>query len=103
MAECIVHFEVHENGGEVSKLRGLVMIEPGKKPTVEEVQDMLQMMGYPVKIDDKERYEYVPATSGVDWNKIIVKKMDTGEETFTPDMQLKALAESMMQRNSRSI
>ena len=104
MGECIVHFEVIERGGEVSKLRGLVMTEKGKKPTLEEVQAMLRMMEFNAHAEDADHYTFVPAASGGNWEKIVVKKMDTGEEVFTPDLQLKALADSMMQhRSSRPI
>lgn len=103
MAECIVHFEVHDRSGEVSKLRGLIMNDGGK-PTVEDVQEMLGFMGYPVKVEDDERYTYLPSAAGSEWVKIVVKKLDTGEEEFTPDTHLKALAESMMSaRSSRPI
>lgn len=100
MVECIVHFEVHERDGEVSKLRGLVMTEKGRKPTLEEVQAMLRMMEYDARADDTDHYTFVPAASGANWEKIVVKKMDTGEEVFTPDLQLKTLAESMMKQRS---
>ena len=104
MAECIVHFEVHENSGDISKLRGLIMNEAGKKPTVDEVKQMLQIMGYAANIEDADQYTFTPAAAGAKWNKIVRKKLDCGEETFTPDLHLKALAESMMKhRNSRPI
>ncbi|MBR2568094.1 MAG: dipeptidyl aminopeptidase [Paenibacillus sp.] len=102
MAECIVYFEVHDRNGEVHKLRGWVMLEEGRKPTAAEVQEMLSMMGYETRIADDKQYEYEPLSSSA-FERIIVKKMDNGEETFTPDPMLKALAESMMEKNRRSI
>lgn len=103
MVECIVYFEVHDRDGEIHKLRGLVMLEEGRKPTTAEVQEMLTMMGYETRIADEAHYEFGPVLSSSVFEHIVVKKFDAGEKTFTPDPMVKALAESMMEKNRRSI
>lgn len=102
MVECIVHFEVHDRDGDVHKLRGLVMIEEGRKPTALEVQEMLSMMGYETRITNEDTYQYEPLSSAT-IDQVVIKKLDAGEESFTPDPMLKMLAESMMEKNRRSI
>ncbi|MCG7408627.1 dipeptidyl aminopeptidase [Paenibacillus sp. ACRRX] len=101
MKECIIHFDLQARNGEIEKLRGLVMIEEGKKPTAAQILDMLDMMGYKASIEDEDHYVFAPAGGSSTFDKIVVKKMDAGEESFTPDPFLKAIAESMMEKNRR--
>ncbi|MGG3839575.1 dipeptidyl aminopeptidase [Paenibacillus dendritiformis] len=100
--ECIVHFEaVHRGEGEIAKLRGLVMTEEGKKPTPLELEEMFQMMGYNVRCADEDSLIFVPKTSDGDIEELRVKKLDIGEESYTPDMQLRAIAEQLMSKPNR--
>ncbi|MBG9792491.1 dipeptidyl aminopeptidase/acylaminoacyl-peptidase [Paenibacillus dendritiformis] len=100
--ECIVHFEaVHRGAGEIAKLRGLVMTEEGKKPTPPELEEMFRMMGYNVRCTDKDSLIFEPNTSDGDIEEIRVKKLDIGEESYTPDMQLRAIAEQLMNKPNR--
>ncbi|GAC41018.1 hypothetical protein [Paenibacillus popilliae] len=100
--ECIVHFEaVHRGEGEIAKLRGLVMTEEGKKPTPPELEEMFRMMGYNVRCTDEGSLIFVPVTSEGDIEEIRVKKLNIGEESYSPDMKLHAIAEQLMSKPNR--
>ncbi|SDF30714.1 hypothetical protein SAMN04488689_104263 [Paenibacillus sp. cl6col] len=102
--ECIVHFEVvHHGTDEIAKLRGLVMTPDKEKPTVDDVQEMLRMMGYEVHCTDEAALRFEPDRAGTDVEEIRIKKVDMGEEVYTPDMQLRAIAEQLMSKPNRSI
>ncbi|RJG26768.1 dipeptidyl aminopeptidase [Paenibacillus thiaminolyticus] len=102
--ECIVHFDaVHRGEGEIAKLRGLVMTEEGKKPTTPELEEMFRMMGYNVHCTNENSLVFEPDTNDGDIEELRVKKLDIGEQSYTPDMQLRAIAEQLMNKPNRPI
>ncbi|MCE5168579.1 dipeptidyl aminopeptidase [Paenibacillus profundus] len=100
--ECIVHFEVvHHGAGDVAKLRGLVMTPEGEKPSPLDLEQMFSSMGYDVACEDEDSLVFLPRGAGSDVEEIRVKKLDMGEETFTPDAHLRAIAEQLMSKPNR--
>ncbi|MBD8499908.1 dipeptidyl aminopeptidase [Paenibacillus arenosi] len=101
MVEVIVHFDVLERDGDTSHLRGLIMADPGEKPTISQVENMLRSMGYQVTAEDNEHYVYVPVEAGTEVKKIEVRKMDNGEEEFSIDPHMKMIVQNLMGKPHR--
>ncbi|MBN3524693.1 dipeptidyl aminopeptidase [Paenibacillus apiarius] len=100
--ECIVHFEVVHHGAEdVAKLRGLVMTPKGERPSPHDLEQMFSSMGYDVACKDEDSLVFMPKGTGSDVEEIHVKKLDMGEETYTPDANLRAIAEQLMSKPNR--
>lgn len=93
--ECIVHFRVM-HPEEPKELRGLIMLEPGQKPGVEQITDMFKIMGFDVRPDNVEELIFKPADARADYTYIRVIELDTGEEVYREDMNLRAILETLL-------
>ncbi|MWV45718.1 hypothetical protein GRF59_19060 [Paenibacillus sp. HJL G12] len=93
--ECIVRFEVKYRQ-ELKRLRGLLFIEKGKRPDGEQLIEMFKDMKYQVALTDPEKLIFTPVEPGSDYEYIRVTELDTGEEKYTEDHDLKKLIGSLM-------
>ncbi|UHA75016.1 dipeptidyl aminopeptidase [Paenibacillus sp. 481] len=100
--EYIVHFDVeHKGTKEVSKLRGLVMVPKGERPSVSDLVAMFSAMGYDVRCEDEATYTFVPNAADTDYTEIHIKKMDNGEEEFVIDPHLKMMVDLLVNKPNR--
>jgi hypothetical protein len=98
--ECIVHFKViypHET----KMLRGLVMLEKGRKPSIEDFLRVFSRMGYDVKLTDEKDLIFKPLSGSKDYTLDIVRVEldgDDGEAKSYEDRQLKAILEQLLRK-----
>ncbi|MFB5762394.1 hypothetical protein [Paenibacillus medicaginis] len=96
--ECIVHFRVvHEQ--ETKELRGLILVEQGSQPSVQQIIAMLGHMGYEVRQDSADELVFRPADGGADYRYIRITELDTGEEVYREDRHLRTLLENLLPRH----
>ncbi|WP_309272943.1 hypothetical protein [Paenibacillus sp.] len=93
--ECIVHFEV-KHGQEMKRLRGLLFIEKGKKPSTEQLVEMFKDMNYHVALTASDKLLFTPVKAGENYEYIRVIELDTGEAKYTEDRDLKNVITSLM-------
>ncbi|MEC0373385.1 hypothetical protein P9847_02730 [Paenibacillus chibensis] len=93
--ECIVRFEVKYRQ-ELKRLRGLLFIEKGKKPETRQLLEMFKDMKYEVALTDPDRLLFTPVAAGADYEYIRITELDTGEEKYTEDRDLKNLIGSLL-------
>ncbi|BFH60071.1 MULTISPECIES: hypothetical protein [Paenibacillus] len=93
--ECIVHFEV-KNRQEIKRLRGLLFIEKGKKPSAEQLIEMFKDMHYEVALTEPDRLLFTPTKANEEYEYIRVTELDTGEEKYTEDRDLKNIISTLM-------
>ncbi|MCC3379048.1 hypothetical protein ACFQ5D_04820 [Paenibacillus farraposensis] len=93
--ECIVHFRVM-HPEEPKELRGLIMLESGGKPGIDQITDMFKDMGYNVRPDNPEELIFKPVDAGADYTYIRVIELDTGEEVYHEDRNLRAILENLL-------
>lgn len=94
--ECIVHFELIRED-KVSPLRGVVDIEPGTKPSIDQLLQMFKDMDLGVTLENADRYIF-SSLQPDDRYKIQVKKFDTGDkkEQSGEDNELKSIISNLM-------
>ncbi|MFM9278247.1 hypothetical protein [Paenibacillus jiagnxiensis] len=93
--ECIVHFRVvYEK--ETKELRGLILVEQGGKPSIEQIIAMLGNMGYEVRQDSADELVFRPADAGAGYRYIRITELDTGEEVYREDRHLRMLLENLL-------
>ncbi|OPA77861.1 hypothetical protein BVG16_14780 [Paenibacillus selenitireducens] len=97
--ECIVHYELIR-GEKVSPLRGVVDVEPGHKPSVNELLDMFKDSDLHVVVDDPSRLTF-RSTTPDDKYTIRVKKFDTGEKNndYVEDTELKSIISNFIPKS----
>lgn len=97
--ECIVHYELIRDT-KISPLRGMIEVEPGVKPTVNQLIDMFNKTDLHVVAEDASRNLFRSTTPG-DSFKIRVKKFDMGDkqDDYVEDTNLKAILSNLLPRN----
>ncbi len=64
--EHIVHFKIIR-GGESKKLTGLIYLEEGAEPTLEDFADCLKQCGHDVHIEDEKHFIFRSNDPGEDY------------------------------------
>lgn len=100
--ECIVHFEVMHHDG-VKELRGLIYPKEGNIPTESDFLQMFEEMGYKLRLEDRENLVFKPLEAGADYERVRVRRLDTGEKSYKEDGDVKSLLTNLIPRSSRPI
>ncbi|GAB6992107.1 hypothetical protein [Paenibacillus pini] len=93
--ECIVHFEVKHKEG-VKHLRGLVFVGKGETPDAEQLIGMFKDMHYNVILSDRDKLVFTPTDALASYSSIRVTSLDTGEQKYTEDRDLKKVLGNLM-------
>lgn len=98
--ECIVHYELIR-GEKVSPLRGIVDVEPGRKPSENELLEMFKDSDLHVVVEDADRLTFRSTAPG-DTFTIRVKKFDTGEkkDDHVEDTELKSVISNFIPKST---
>lgn len=97
--ECIVHFQViYPQPQERKSLRGLIFVGQGQEPANNQLASMFKDMGFNVRLEDEEQLLFKPTDPGADFEFIRVTELDTGEEVYKEDRDLKAILEHLLPR-----
>ncbi|MEN1990173.1 MULTISPECIES: hypothetical protein [Paenibacillus] len=97
--ECIVHFQViYPQPQERKSLRGLIFVGQGQEPANSQLANMFKDMGFNVRLEDEEQLLFKPTDPGADFEFIRVTELDTGEEVYKEDRDLKAILEHLLPR-----
>ncbi|AZK48812.1 hypothetical protein [Paenibacillus lentus] len=100
--ECIVHFEVQYKQ-ETKELRGLIFLDEGEKPTEKDFLLMFEGMGYKLRLTDPENLVFTPIVPSSEYQRIRIRRLDTGEESYQEDRELKSLISNLLPKDSRPI
>lgn len=100
--ECIVHFDV-VHPDKTKELRGLILLEKGKSPTEADFLSMFSDMGYELKLSDQEKLIFTPLNAGADYKEIRIRKLDTGEDAYVEDRNLKSVISNLLPSQSKPI
>lgn len=93
--ECIVHFTVGYKEGP-KKLRGLIFVEEGEKPTGQQLLDMFREMEYQVVPDGNDELLFKPENPKETYAYIRVNELDMGQEKYTEDRNLKSILSELL-------
>ncbi|MDO7906657.1 hypothetical protein Q5741_09510 [Paenibacillus sp. JX-17] len=93
--ECIVHFRV-VHGKETKELRGLIMLKEGEQPGVDQLVTMFGDMGFAVKPDSGDELVFRTAEPQASFDYIRVTEIDTGEEVYREDHNLRSILENLL-------
>ncbi|WP_068613965.1 hypothetical protein [Paenibacillus tuaregi] len=100
--ECIVHFNViHPE--KTKELRGLILLAEGKAPTEEDFLSMFSDMGYQLRLSDREKLIFKPVNGDADYSEIRIQSLDTGEETYADDRNLKSVISNLLPPQSKPL
>lgn len=100
--ECIVHFDVvYED--QTKELRGLIFTEEGKKPSSEDIQKMLEEMGYQLRVKDLDHLSFEPAVAGAEYQEVRIRRLETGDKKVMEDQELKSIVANLLPSKSRPI
>ncbi|ANF95446.1 hypothetical protein [Paenibacillus bovis] len=100
--ECIVKFDVvypHE----IKSLRGLVFVDQDAMPGTEQLIGMFKDMSYQVTADPADPMRFLPAGASSTFEYIRIRELDTGEQKFTEDRDLKNLLSNLLPNQNRPI
>ncbi|WP_379397095.1 hypothetical protein [Paenibacillus lentus] len=100
--ECIVHFEV-EYKQETKELRGLIFLDEGKAPTEKDFLLMFEDMGYKLRLTDQDNLVFTPIVPSSEYQKIRIRRLDTGEKSYQEDGELKSIISNLLPKDSRPI
>jgi hypothetical protein len=98
--ECIVHFKVIYPQ-ETKMLRGLVFLESGQRPSINDFLGLFSRMGYDVKLTDEKDLIFKPVSGTKDYTLDIVRvELDDedGEAKSYEDQQLRAILEQLIRK-----
>lgn len=95
--ECIVHFEVEHPEGP-KRLRGLIILEPGRLPDENELISMFRDMGFDVTLADRDKLTFKPVNPGDNFSEIRITSLDTGGEQVSEDQILKSIVGNLLPR-----
>lgn len=100
--ECIVHFEV-EYKQQTKELRGLIFLDKGKKPSEQDFLSMFGEMGYKLRLADQENLVFLPTEPSAEYQKIRIRRLDTGEENYQTEGELKSIISNLLPKDTRPI
>ncbi|MBP2001640.1 hypothetical protein J2Z69_002685 [Paenibacillus shirakamiensis] len=100
--ECIVHFNV-VHPDKVKELRGLILLEAGTKPTEADFLSMFSDMGFQLIVKDREKLIFAPTDPGADYKEIRIRELDTGEDKYVEDKDLKSVITNLLPPTQRPI
>ncbi|WP_046213685.1 hypothetical protein [Paenibacillus wulumuqiensis] len=100
--ECIVKFDIVHNQ-ETKSLRGLVFVDKDSMPGTDQLTDMFKDMSYQVTADSSDPMRFLPAGPQADFEYIRIRELDTGEQKFTEDRDLKNLLSNLLPNQNRPI
>ncbi|MGG4554885.1 hypothetical protein MKX50_03830 [Paenibacillus sp. FSL W8-0186] len=100
--ECIVHFEV-EYKQKTKELRGLIFLDKGKTPTEQDFLSMFGDMGYKLRLADQENLVFLPTEPSAEYQKVRIRRLDTGEENYQTDGELKSIISNLLPKDTRPI
>jgi hypothetical protein len=95
MQECIVHFEV-KHKVESKQLRGIIFLDRKKQPGVEQLLEMFKDMNYNVTVTDHDPLMFTPVDPAADYRSLRITELDTGEEQYTEDRDLKSILNNLL-------
>ncbi|PZT53646.1 hypothetical protein [Paenibacillus silvae] len=97
--ECIVHFQViYPPPQERKTLRGLIFVGQGQEPATNQLVTMFKDMGFHVRLEDEAQLLFKPTDASANFEFIRVTELDTGEEVYKEDKDLKAILEHLLPR-----
>lgn len=97
--ECIVHFQViYPQPQERKTLRGLIFVGQGQEPASAQLTTMFKDMGFHVRLEDEAQLLFKPTDANANFEYIRVTELDTGEEVYKEDKDLKSILEHLLPR-----
>ncbi|MOA44236.1 hypothetical protein D3C78_1664760 [compost metagenome] len=100
--ECIVYFDV-VYGHDVKELRGLIFLDRGQLPTQSDFLLMFEEMGYKLRMESEDQLLFKPTEAGAKYSHIRIRRLDTGEQSYKEDTELKSVITNLLPRESRPI
>ena len=100
--ECIVKFDVVYTE-ETKSLRGLVFVDQDTMPGTEQLIGMFKDMSYQVAADPADPMRFLPAGGQSHFEYIRIRELDTGEQKYTEDRDLKNLLSNLLPNQNRPI
>jgi len=95
--ECIVHFQViYPQPQERKALRGLIFVGQGQEPATSQLTTMFKDMGFHVCMEDEAQLLFKPTDASANYEFIRVTELDTGEEVYKEDKDLKSILEHLL-------
>ncbi|MCM3784765.1 hypothetical protein M3231_17505 [Neobacillus mesonae] len=94
--ECIVNFQVIYKNEEPKSLRGLLLLNEKTLPGPELLIPMFKRIGYDVVTENPEEMTFRPVNPNGDFIRIRVTELDTGEEVYKEDMNLRKILENLL-------
>lgn len=90
-------FSSHASGGTQGTSRVDYAGKRGK-PGIDQITDMFKNMGYDVRPDNPEELIFKPVDVRANYTYIRVIELDTGEEVYQEDRDLRAILETLLNK-----
>lgn len=97
--ECIVRFQVIYKDEEPKNLRGLIMVGDKQEASTDQLIPMFKKIGFDVMVENKDDLTFKPVRSDEPYTRIRVTELDTGEEVYREDANLRQILENLMPRS----
>lgn len=94
--ECIVKFQVIYKNDEPKPLRGLLLMDNNTPPGPEQLIPMFKRLGYEVVTENPDDLTFKPLNPGADYIRLRVTELDTGEEVYREDANLRRILENLL-------
>lgn len=102
MMECLVYFDVVYDHI-VKELRGLIFVDRGQLPTRSDFLLMFEEMGYKLRLENEDQLIFKPVGAEAKYHHIRIRRLDTGEQSYKEDAELKSVVTNLLPRESRPI
>lgn len=97
--ECIVRFQVIYKNEEAKNLRGLIMLGDNQEASTEKLIPMFKKIGFDVIVENQNDLTFKPASPDAPYTRIRVIELDTGEEVYREDANLRQILENLIPRS----
>lgn len=98
--ECIVRFRVIYKNEETKELRGLILVDDKQEASTEQLIPMFKRIGYDVVVENKDELTFKPVSPDAPYTRIRVIELDTGEEVYREDANLRQILENLLPSRS---
>lgn len=97
--ECIVRFQVIYKNEEPKNLRGLIMLGDKQEASTEKLIPMFKKIGFDVIVENQNDLTFKPVSPDAPYTRIRVTELDTGEEVYREDANLRQILENLIPRS----
>lgn len=97
--ECIVRFQVIYKNEEAKNLRGLIMLGDKQEASTEKLIPMFKKIGFDVIVENPNDLTFKPVSPDAPYTRIRVIELDTGEEVYREDANLRQILENLIPRS----